>query len=173
MRRRTVRRGGCRGGHASLSATAQLWSQLLSLRQGTEILTTPLARTMAAGRRRGGWASVCLVAIALLTRTATDGTVGGASGDQEVLRRQAIEAITHGDHITALGRFREAMRSRDWETGLVRVQYAQVLDALGQHEQALSEYTRVVTSGLTGQGTMLVAAGAHRVKTCLPLHPVK
>jgi hypothetical protein len=42
---------------------------------------------------------------------------------------------------------------------LVRVQLAQVLDALGQHQEALIEYTRVVTTGLTGRDEELHAAG--------------
>jgi len=61
----------------------------------------------SAWRQRHG---ACLLAIGLLMGTATDGAPSWeASGEQEGLRRQAIEAITNGDHVTALRNFREVV----------------------------------------------------------------
>ena len=51
-----------------------------------------------------------MLAIGILMRTATDGAPSWeSSGEQEGLRRQAIEAITNGDHVTALRHFREVV----------------------------------------------------------------
>jgi tetratricopeptide (TPR) repeat protein len=73
------------------------------------------------------------------------GRAGEMSADDEALRRDAIAAITRGDHITALSLFQESLNAaastRRWRT---RLQLAQVLGALGHHSEALGEYKRVI-----------------------------
>jgi len=82
------------------------WREVDHCPRGSWIMQNRARRHCAWGQRHGA----CLLAIGLLTRTATDGVPRWeASGEQEGLRRQAIEAITNGDQVTALRNFREVL----------------------------------------------------------------
>lgn len=87
----------------------------------------------------------------------------------EATRREAVSAITRGDHVKSLALFQEALRQggtslTDWR---VRLQLAQVLAALGQQTDALSEYRRLIGAAPEDAPPDVVAAGMLNTIVCM------